>query len=164
MTKKPKIHLSTFFDEIVLDQNQVKFSWNSKMKNDLTNLKNKYTQYLANDYLKLSSTYSQNLYEQMKSYERMPKKPQVTFTIDDLHRIMQTKGKKGYASFNQFKTRCINLAIDDINEKTDITVQMETIKNPKDKRKVIGCSFTITPKTKKSAMAARITCGLLKKN
>lgn len=135
-----------YFSEIRLSKTQVVFKWNPEMKEDLIDLKNKYTSYLANDYLKLNSVYSQNLYEQMKSYENMPKQPQVIFSITDLHRIMQTEKIKTYKSFNQFKTRCIERAIKDINEKTDIKVEIETVKDKKDKRKAVGIAFTIHSK------------------
>lgn len=136
-----------YFSEIALTKTEVKFSWNPKMYDDLINLKDKYTSYLSNDYLKLNSVYSQNLYEQMKSYERMPKNPQVIFSIDDLHRIMQTEGKKTYSTFNHFKTLCLNKAIKDINEKTDIKIDIEVVKDKKDKRKAIGIAFTIHSKS-----------------
>lgn len=135
-----------FFKKIKLTDNQVDFVWNDEMKEYLISLKNKYTAYLASDYLKLNSVYSQNLYEQMKSYQNIPKKPQVTFSVEDLHRILQTQGKKTYKSFNQFKTRCIERAIADINENTDIFVKLDVIKSENDKRKAVGIAFTIGSK------------------
>ena len=135
-----------FFKEIELNQTSVRFVWNDAMKNDLVGLKKKFTAYLANDYMKLNSVYSQNLYEQMKSYENMPKRPQVTFTTADLHRIMQTEKIKNYQTFNKFKTKCIVPAINDINEKTDIFIEIEVVRDKKDKRKAIGLAFTIRPK------------------
>lgn len=138
-----------YFAEITLDETTVKFKWNPAMYPDLLEFKNQWTGYLANDYLKLSSVYSQNLYEQMKSYQNMPRIPQITFTIDDLHRIMQTEKKKTYKNFNSFKHLVIARAIDDINEKTDIFVEFETVKDKKDKRKAIGLAFTIHSKNEK---------------
>ena len=143
---KPKWIWRPYFSEITLDETSVNFKWNPAMEEDLVCLKNKYTSYLANDYLKLNSLYSQNLYEQMKSYENLPKIPQITFTVSDLHRIMQTEQVKNYKDFNKFKTKCIVPAINDINEKTDIFVEVEVIKDIKDKRKAIGLAFTIRPK------------------
>lgn len=153
--KREKYIWRPYFKQIELDKTSVKFIWNDAMKEDLLNLKTKYTSYLANDYLKLNSLYSQNLYEQLKSYENMPTKPQIAFNIDDLHRIMQTdipkkkiKGEKKnvYKSFNTFKTMCINRAIEDINEKTDIFVEYKTVKDKKDRRKAAGIAFTIHSK------------------
>lgn len=121
----------------------MEFVWNDEMKEHLINLKNKYTAYLASDYLKLNSVYSQNLYEQLKSYQNMQNRPQAKFTIAELHVIMQTQGKKSYESFNKFKTTCIQRAIDDINENTDIFVVMDVARDEKDKRKAVGINFTI---------------------
>lgn len=135
-----------YFRQIKLSKTQVKFEWNDAMKDDLIGLRDKYTSYLANDYLKLNSVYSQNLYEQMKSYQNMPKQPQITFTIADLHRIMQTEKKKSYQDFNKFKTTILARAIKEINEKTDIKVEIETVKDKKDKRKAVGIAFTIHSK------------------
>ena len=135
-----------FFKKITLSENKVELVWNDAMKEHLINLKNKYTAYLASDYLKLNSVYSQNLYEQMKSYQNMPKQPQVIFSVSDLHRIMQTENIKTYESFNQFKTRCIERAINDINANTDIFVKIDVVKDVKDKRKAIGLAFTIRSK------------------
>lgn len=132
-----------FFKKIKLSHNKVEFIWNDEMKGHLINLKNKYTAYLASDYLKLNSVYSQNLYEQMKSYQNIPNHPQVTFSVADLHRIMQTEKVKNYQTFNKFKTKCIEPAINDINANTDIFVVIEVVRNEKDKRKADGIAFTI---------------------
>lgn len=146
--KKGKYIWRPYFKKIELDETSVTFVWNDEMYPDLIGLQKKYTGYLANDYLKLGSVYSQNLYEQMKSYQNMPVKPQIFMTIEDLHRIMQInlKEKPSYKNFNKFKTVCISRAVDDINEKTDIFVEYETIKDKKDKRKAAGLAFTIRPK------------------
>ena len=135
-----------FFKKITLIDNKIEFIWNDEMKEYLINLKSKYTAYLANDYLKLNSVYSQNLYEQMKSYQNIPKKTQVMFLVTDLHRIMQTEKVKNYQTFNKFKTKCIERAINDINENTDIFVEIQVVKDEKDKRKAVGIAFTIHAK------------------
>lgn len=138
-----------YFKEIELDKNQVHFVWNDAMKDDLIDLKNRYTQYLACNYLSLKSEYSQNLYEQLKSYESVPQKPQIVFSVDDLHRIMQTKGIKTYSVFNSFKNLCIIPAVKNINKKTDLDVEIEVVKDKKDKRKAFGIAFYIYSKNKK---------------
>lgn len=139
-----------FFDEITLDINKknITFSWNQKMKPHLINLKSKFTQYLANDYLKLKSVYSQNLYEQMKSYENWENtyKQKKIITVDELRKVMQVNGKKTYNEFKKFNELCLKRAIKDINKHTDIFVQMETVKKG---RTVTGCIFTIKSKNEK---------------
>ena len=89
--EKPVWEWRPFFSSIKFDTSTkiITFKWNDEMKPDLINLKNKYTAYLASDYLKLNTLYSQNLFEQMKSFQNIPKKPQVTFTLENLYRIFQ---------------------------------------------------------------------------
>ena len=133
-----------YFKKIRLkEKNEVVFVWNDEMKEHLINLKSKYTAYLASDYLKLNSAYSQNLYEQMKSYQNIAKIPQVMFSVADLHRVMQTENVKNYQTFNKFKTKCIEPAINDINANTDIFVEIEVVRDEKDRRKAVGIAFTI---------------------
>lgn len=133
-----------YFTKIELDDTKVLFKWNDEMKPNLINLKNKYTQYLASDYLKLNSIYSQNLYEQLKSIENWDK--EIVFTIDDLHRILGTGNKKGYATFNRLKSRCLVPSLEEINIKTDLEVSMRSVKDKKDKRKIYGVIFDINKK------------------
>ena len=136
-----------FFKEIELTKNCCKFSWNDRMKDHLVNLKNNYTQYLASDYLKLGSVYSQNLYEQMKAlenyrYNYAHELPRIT--VKELREIMQVGTK--YPSFNTFKNMCLQRAIDEINEKTDLHISINTVKKG---RTVVEVEFDIMNKSKK---------------
>lgn len=132
-----------YFKKIELDENECIFSWNDEMKPYLLELKNNYTQYLASDYLKLKSTHSQNLYEQMKSLENYEntyhKKPQIE--VDELRSILGVGTK--YKTFNSFNSICLKRATDDINNHTDITVAIKPIKKG---RCVVACQFEIRKK------------------
>ena len=136
-----------FFTKIELTNNYCKFSWNDCMKENLINLKNNYTQYLASDYLKLSSVYAQNLYEQMKAIENyrysydhsLPR-----IAVEELRQIMQVGNK--YPKFHTFKTVCLQRAVEEINEKTDLYVKMNNVK----KGRTVGeIEFDIMNKSKK---------------
>ena len=133
-----------YFTKIELDDTKVLFKWNDEMKPNLINLKNKYTQYLASDYLNLSSIYSQNLYEQLKSIENWNQ--EIIFSIADLHRIFQTENKKTYQSFNSLKNKILLSSVEEINTKTDLDVSMSTVKDNHDKRKVYGVKFEVKKK------------------
>ena len=133
-----------YFTKIELDDTKVLFKWNDEMKPNLINLKNKYTQYLASDYLNLSSIYSQNLYEQLKSIENWNQ--EIIFSIGDLHRIFQTENKKTYQSFNSLKNKILLSSIEEINTKTDLDVTISTVKDNRDKRKVYGVKFEVKKK------------------
>lgn len=142
---KPKWTWMPYFTKIELMEDEVTFKWNEGMKPYLVKLKKSYTQYLANDYLKLKSVYSQNLYEQLKSVEnyekQYDKKPKIM--IDDLRNVMQVKGKKAYDRWGAMKQLIVDKAIKEINEVTDITVQYRPVKNG---RKVIALEFDIKRK------------------
>ena len=142
---KPKWTWMPYFTMIELTEDGVTFKWNEGMKPYLIKLKNNYTQYLASDYLKLKSVYSQNLYEQLKSvenYEKMyKKKPQIA--LDDLRNVLQVEGKKAYDRWGAMKQLVIDKAIKEINEVTDITVQYRPIKKG---RTVIALEFDIKRK------------------
>lgn len=133
-----------YFTKIELDDTKVLFKWNDEMKPNLINLKNKYTQYLASDYLNLSSIYSQNLYEQLKSIENWNQG--IIFSVADLHRIFQTEKTKSYKNFTTFKNMRILPTIEEINTKTDLDVSMSTVKDNHDKRKVYGVKFEVKKK------------------
>ena len=134
-----------YFKEIRVKQDECIFAWNDLMKPYLIELKNNYTQYLANDYLKLKSVHSQNLYEQLKSLENYEsnyhKKPFIT--VDEIRQIMQTDGRKAYDRWGAFKQLVLDKAINEINEVTDLNIEYETIKRG---RNVKGLEFDIKRK------------------
>lgn len=142
---KPRWTWMPYFTKIELTENEVEFSWNENMKQYLIELKNNYTQYLANDYLKLKSIHSQNLYEQLKSlenYEKQYKKLPI-LTVDELRIVMQTNDKKAYSRWGAFKQLVLDKAISEITEVTDLKVSYKTIKRG---RTVIAVEFDIKRK------------------
>lgn len=132
-----------YFNEIKCDGTDVTFSWNDKMKEHLIKLKENYTQFLASNYLKLNSVYSQNLYEYLKSVQNFEdeyhKRPSVSY--EEMRQIMKVGDK--YKDHTQFKTRCIARAVDEINKATDLMVEIITVKTG---RKVTGFEFSILAK------------------
>lgn len=142
---KPKWTWMPYFTKIELTENNVTFEWNEGMKPYLIKLKNNYTQYLANDYLKLKSVHSQNLYEQLKSVENYEKlyRNKPTITIEELRNIFQTNGKKAYDRWGALKQLVLDKAIDEINDVTDIQVSYQTLKKG---RTVVAVEFDIKRK------------------
>lgn len=142
---KPKWTWMPYFTKIELTEDGVTFNWNEGMKPYLIKLKNNYTQYLANDYLKLKSVHSQNLYEQLKSVENYEKlyRNKPTITIEELRNIFQTNGKKAYDRWGALKQLVLDKAIDEINDVTDIQVSYQTLKKG---RTVIALEFDIKRK------------------
>lgn len=106
-----------------------------------TELKGKFTQYDLESVLFLSSTYSQKMYENFCQWKVQKWwKP----TIEELRFITQTEKKK-YVT-GMFLKRVIDDSVREINEKTDITVQYETVK---DGNKIAWILFTIKTKENK---------------
>lgn len=146
---KPKWIWMPYFTKIELTENAVSFKWNEGMKPYLINLKNNYTQYLANDYLKLKSVHSQNLYEQLKSIEGFEKlyKKKPSISVEELRNIFQVNGKKAYIRWGAFKQLVLDKAVAEINEVTDLQVKYRTLKNG---RTVKAVEFDIRTKPNSS--------------
>lgn len=134
-----------YFKEIRLNENECVFEWNDLMKPYLLNLKNSYTQYLSNDYLKLKSVYSQNLYEQLKSLENFKKKygKNPIIPLEDIRNFLQVNDEGCYKEFKRLNDLVIKRAIKEINEVTDLNVSYETQKKG---RKVVAIVFNIIRK------------------
>lgn len=151
---KPKWTWMPYFSKIELTENEVEFQWNPGMKPYLIKLKQNYTQYLANDYLKLHSIYSQNLYEQLKSLENYEKsynrKPQIN--VIELKNILHTDGKKAYNRWGAFKQLVFDKAITEINEVTDLNVSYTTLKKG---RTVVAIEFDIKRKKRNMTKAQK---------
>ena len=72
------------------------------------------------------SKYSIVLYELLRDYINAPKFPELS--IFDLKNLLSVDLKK-YKNFYDFKKRVLNIAVNEINKKTDITCSYELIKS-----------------------------------
>lgn len=72
----------------------------------------------------LESKYSIILYEYLKRYENARKIP--LMTIDEFRTITHTQDKKTYDNFAQLKRTVLDVAVNDINNKTQYNVSYET--------------------------------------
>lgn len=89
----------------------------------LSNLKKNFTQFSIQDVAEFKSTYTHRIYQLMMQYKSTG---YVKITIDDL-KFMLMLGLK-YSLFADFKKRVIDVAIDEINEKSPYAVKYELIK------------------------------------
>ena len=74
----------------------------------------------------LKSKYSIVLYELLRDYIDSPKFPKLT--IIEFKNLLSVDSKK-YKYFSDFKKKVLNIAVNEINEKTDITCSYELIKS-----------------------------------
>jgi len=115
----------------------VEFSFDSKLKPYLLQLKNQFTSYRLSNILNLKSTYSIRLYELMKKWQHLG---YWECSVDDLRGFLGAKSVKSYSVYGNFKNRVLSPALVELNEKTDVQISFNEIKKG---RSVERIEFTI---------------------
>ena len=100
----------------------------------LTALKENYTSYILENVLVMKSKYSIRLYEILKSYANLK---EYTITLETLKDRLQCAE---YPVYNNFKVRVLDMAINEINNYTDIRVSYKPIR---ENRRIIALKFSI---------------------
>ena len=95
-----------------------------------------YTKYQLDNILQFKSTYSFRIFELLKQYELIKER---TIDIEDLRFKLDIQ-KNQYPKYSNLKQKVINVAVEEINSKTDIHVGFEEIKTS---RKVTSIKFVI---------------------
>lgn len=149
----------SFFDE---DGQLVKSRWISQVKyldnegaleivftpavvqgiSRIDGVKEFFTQYLLSQTAQLKSVYSTRLYELLIQWRSTGKTP--TVTLEELRAKLGIE-KDQYKLMSDFKKRVLDLAVSDINEKTDIKATYEQHKKG---RVITGFSFSFKQKKK----------------
>lgn len=102
----------------------IKVRFDPSMKPHYLELQEKFTQYNLMEFLGLPSTYSQRLYEILKSWDD---KPEVTIDIPGLYEMLDIPPSLR-ANFAFFRRRVLEKAHKDINKKTTLEYEWEPIK------------------------------------
>jgi plasmid replication initiation protein len=105
-------------------------------------LKNEFTSYKLENIVKLKSSYAIRIYELLKQYEKMKER---TFLLQDLRRALGAE--KVYPAYGNFKQRVLLSAQIELKQKTDISFEIEEIK---EKRRVEKIKFIINTKRLKA--------------
>ena len=117
-----------------------------------------FTKLNLSDFNGLESKHSIVLYEWLKRYDTSPQIPQLT--VEDLRNMTHTTDKKAYNNFTNFQTYVLDVAVNEISEKTPYTVTYEPIKTRTMRRpKVTAIKFIMTKK--KSAEQLAGTSGIV---
>lgn len=103
-------------------------------------IKDFFTQYLLSQTAGLNSTYSARLYELLIQWRTTGKTP--VFELDTFREQLGI-GINEYQRMDHFKTRVLELAVNEINEKTDIKANYQQHKKG---RSISGFSFTFKQK------------------
>lgn len=108
----------------------------------LTQLKGQFTQYQLRHISSFNSVHSIRIYELVTQYRSVGYRE---ITIEDLKRWLQVENK--YPRFNNFKQWVLEPSITEINDKSDLFIDVEQIKRG---RSITALKFTI--KTKKNTV------------
>lgn len=88
-------------------------------------LKEKFTKMRLNEYMQLPSIYSQCIFSFLRSWDD---KKEIAIKLSELHEMLDTP-PSFRKDFRQFRTRVLEKAYKDINEKTSLGFEYEAIKN-----------------------------------
>lgn len=122
-------------------QGIVEITLNKQAEPYLLQLKELFTSFKLNNTINLDSKYAIRIYQQTKSYSY---KKEYYTSIDNLKNQLKLT-QKSYKNYGTLKSRVIDVAVKEINQKTDINLTYEEVKKV---RKVIGLKFTIRNKQK----------------
>lgn len=132
------------------DLAQVKLIFASEVVPLITELERNFTHYAIEQISGLSSAYAVRLYEVLMSWRGAQKTGLIK--LSELRsRLGVAEGE--YKRMHHFKARVLNLAIDQINEHTDISVKYEQHKNG---RQITGFSFDFKFRKPKTPVKAKL--------
>ena len=128
-------------DNCVYDNGRITFKFNDSMSVFLLQLQKHY--YLqAPIVITFNSWYSMRLYDMFKAHSY--KNENLIISLDELKELLDLKGK--YQRFNNFREKVVDVALKEINAKSDISItfEKETVG-----MKVVGLIFTIEEDTER---------------
>jgi len=117
-------------------EGKIEFTFSPDLKPYLLQLKKAFTSYRLSNILSLKSVYSIRLYELMKKWQHIGRwEVPIESLREKLGAITKT-----YELYGNLKSRVLNPAVKEVNEKTDVQVLFKEIRKG---RKVIKIEFTI---------------------
>ncbi len=115
------------------------------LKPYLLELKKHYTQYMLQDILILKTVYAVRMYEliveELRTNVYADKVATVDLSLETIRKATNTEDK--YDTISMFRSRVIDSAIDEINEKLGYHISYKPIKRS---RKIVGYKFTVESK------------------
>ena len=116
----------------------IEIQLSEKIKPFLQNISREFTQYNKSNVCPLTSLYAIRLYELLKTRELFRRR---VFDIAELRYKLGIQ-KNQYSRFADFRLRVLDTAKKEINSKTDLIIDYSY---KKDRQKIIGIIFNITP-------------------
>ena len=113
----------------------------SEMRPYLLHLQRSFTSYELIWVTRFKSKYGIRLYELLRSYHYDKRKP---YTRQfDLEELKQQMGAEGYTRWINFRQKCLEPSLSDIEAYSDMTVKWEPVKEGK---RIVGITFTMATK------------------
>lgn len=128
--------------EYLIDQGKVRLMFDDDIKKYLIGLKKNFTKYPLSNILPMRSKYSMRLYEKLKCHSRGRTIITKKYTLEELREAFEIEDTT-YKEYKDFKKRVLEVAIEEINLYSDITVSYEPIKNG---RRIAELKFSIQQK------------------
>lgn len=142
----PIFHTMPFFTSIKYRKGNVEAKFNPEMSELLLQLRQFFTEYNLMEYLTLPSTYSQRLFEILKSWSSLP---EVVLSVAELHEMLNTP-PSFRADFKALRVYVLEKAHKDIHEKTTLRYEWKPVKAG---RSVSSIRFIFSPRRKALASA-----------
>ncbi len=148
--KEPPYAIYPLFSKAQYREGKITAQVHPDLKPHFIALATQYTSYNLLDYLKLSGTYSQRLFEILNSYSKT--EPYIKIDIHDLHRMLNTATAL-QKRFPDLRRRVLEPAYKEINIKTDLEYEWNVIKKG---RNVVSIEFVFSKRKKEEAQKIQI--------
>lgn len=134
--KGPKGMWATWFSYIRANDGNIYIKFNELLKNSLLNLSKNFTKYYLKNIISLNSFYAMRIYELLKQYEKIGSRE---IDVSSLRYMLGIDDNK-YTDFYDIKRKILEPSVREINNKTDIRIFTEAIKEG---RKIARIKFNI---------------------
>jgi plasmid replication initiation protein len=118
------------------DTKEITIEFPQMMEKYLLQLKANFTSYQLENIVYLKSSFAIRLYELLKQYIQIGSRK---FTVDELKDILGIVNDE-YSQYGHFKAKVLNVSVKQINENSDINIEMFPVKKG---RKVVSLIFSI---------------------
>lgn len=107
--------------------------------------------------LRLETLYAFKSFHSMRIYELLKQwcetRREIPYSLDTIKELLGVEENAGYKNFSNFKKYVLDKALKEINEKSELTVEMEAVKEG---RKVVGIVFKVIKYDKPERIQAPI--------
>jgi plasmid replication initiation protein len=125
--------------EYLKGQGIIELEVSEKLRPYLINLKNNYTSYKLHSVLSLTSKYAKRIYELASQWKDVGETK--TYSLDEFKYMLALKDPAGkepeqYVQISNLKKFVLDIAVEQINEHTDLTISYELVKEGRSYQKV----------------------------